>query len=56
MTFLTCAHEETTYAKVTCCICKTEIPANSIRYDVTKHNRVVCDDCIDRMIEEKIKK
>lgn len=54
MTIPNCAPEESIYAKVTCCLCKKELPANSIRYDVTKHNRVICDECVDRMVEEKI--
>lgn len=54
MNILTCAPEEFSYAKIICCICKKEFPANSIRYNVTKRNRVICDECIDRMVEEKL--
>lgn len=55
MNFLNCAPEEASYTKVTCCICKKELPANSIRYDITKHQRVVCNECVDQMVEEKLK-
>lgn len=41
--------------RVTCCICKKELPANSIRYDVTKHKRIVCDECVDQLVEKTLK-
>lgn len=57
MQILSCTPRDSAFSKIQCRICKKEMNIQDyIRYTVTQSGVFVCEDCLDRLVRENLRK